>query len=358
MDSQPKVSIPVSEEVFQRVALLKAKMSACEGRVLDWDQYFELQMQKERSKQEILSWLYTLAIFAGITFILTFMFFRAHPVFLPLFLVIGAVVAAASTYVLVPWSLRTLKPFTNAPPEIEEAVEQLSRKAGIKKRPQLILVEANEVNAMTYPTLAGDRILLTKGILESYQTGYLSLDELRAILAHEMGHIIHRDCFRHSLMLSWVSIFDKIGNSAVYAGSVLCGIAVAIDESSEEEDNPSWVAAFGGWSMVVGGYLMKIIAKAASLPAFHHSRRQELAADEVGAELVSPKNMADALRKLQELQEKLVAKALASLPYAERWQAEPANPSWLDKLYDTHPPLDERQRTLRQIDTFLQPSQV
>lgn len=353
MNSQPMASIPVRQEVFDRLTLFKAKISAREGRALDWDQYFELYIEKERKKQEVLAWLYTLAIFAGVTFLLTSIFLGANFITLPLFLVIGAAVAAVSTYVLVPWSLRTLKPFTNAPLELLEAIEQLSNRAGIKKRPQLMLVETDEVNAMTYPTLFGDRILLTKGIVDAYQSGFLTLDELKAVLAHEMGHILHRDCFRTSLILSWVSIFDKLGNFSVYTGSVMCRIAVAMDESSEERDNPSWVVSLGGWVMVIGGYVMKIIAKVAAIPAFHHSRRQEFAADEVGAELVSHKNMADALQKLQELQQQLVLKAVASLPYAEQWQVEPANPSWLDKLYDTHPPLDVRQRTLRQIDAFL-----
>jgi len=358
MNDRPTASIPVRQEVFDRLALLKAKMSAREGRALDWDRYFERHIEGERKKREVLAWLYTVVIFAGVTFVLTSIFFGADPMTLPLFLVIGAAVAAASTYVLVPWSLHAFTPFTDAPPEIREAIAHLSDKAGITKRPQLMLVETEEVNAMTYPTLSGDHIVLTRGMVEAYQRGVFTLDELKAVLAHEIGHILHRDCFRASLILSWVSIFDRLGTFSVYTGSVMCRIAVALEGSSKERGNPGWVVGLGGWVMVMSGYVMKIIAKIAAIPAFHHSRRQEFAADEVGAELVSPGSMADALQKLKELQQRLVSKAVAPLPYAEQWQVEPANPSWIDRLYDTHPPLDVRQHRLRQIDAFLRLSKA
>ena len=53
--------------------------------------------------------------------------------------------------------------------------------------------------------------------------------------------------------------------------------------------------------------------------------------------------MANALQRISTLNNDLVAKELAKLPYADRWQLQPRNPSWIDKLFDTHPPMEKRQ---------------
>ena len=73
----------------------------------------------------------------------------------------------------------------------------------------------------------------------------------------------------------------------------------------------------------------------------------------VGAELTSPEKMANALQRINALNNELVAKELAELPYADRWQLQPRNPSWIDKLFDTHPPMGERENELRTISKFL-----
>jgi Zn-dependent protease with chaperone function len=62
--------------------------------------------------------------------------------------------------------------------------------------------------------------------------------------------------------------------------------------------------------------------------------------------------MASALQRINALNKELVAKELAKLPYADRWQLQPCNPSWIDKLFDTHPPMEKRETELRTISTL------
>lgn len=101
------------------------------------------------------------------------------------------------------------------------------------------------------------------------------------------------------------------------------------------------------------GVIQKLIAKIASILAFHLSRKDEYAADMIGAKLTSPEKMANALQRINTLNNELVAKELAALPYADRWQLQPRNPSWIDKLFDTHPSTEKRDTTLRTIGEFL-----
>jgi Zn-dependent protease with chaperone function len=288
-----KTTVPISGDVYKGVRMLKAELSAKKEKALTWDEFFELQLSRERKKKDLTSWIYTLGIFVAITFIFMFPFYIGAPLaamaMLPVFILIGLIVAFFSAYVLTSWTLRGIKPFEKAPSEILKSFEEPSRKAGLEKHPELMIAETPEINAMAYVCLSGNRICVTRGLLNAYQNENIDEEDLNAILGHEIGHIRN----------------------------------------------------------------LEIFCKIASILAFHLSRKHEHAADMVGAELTSPETMANALQRINTLNKELAAKELATLPYADRWQLQPRNPSLIDKLFDTHPPMEKRETDLKTISKFL-----
>jgi len=194
---------------------------------------------KDRIKENLKSWIYTIIIF----FIVLLILFPLLGPFLtltslPIIILIGFISAFFSAYILTPWSLRKkIKPFKDATPEIINALKDLSEKAGLKKMPELMIKETPEINALTYTSLSSHYICLTRGLVDAYKNGSVDHDEFRAILGHEMGHIISRDTLKFSITISWPSIFDNIGTFILLTGLATneAGIIYSKEASSEED---------------------------------------------------------------------------------------------------------------------------
>ena len=299
----------------------------------------------EEGKKELKNWLYVFAIFFIITlvfvpYIVPFLFQSPKEGISMLlsFIFLGVIVALFSAYVLTPLVMRKLKPLND--PEILEIFGKLSEKAKMKKTPSLTMVDTPEINAVAYLSLLGKRVGITKGLIESYHKKELNKSELKSILAHELGHHKSLDCLKISFAFSIVSFYEAIGYLIIILGR---GIAYIGEYSDERAGLGSTLI---GWSFALVGYILRIISKIASIFAFHLTRKQEYSADSFGAGLTSPKAMAEALEKIENLNSELTAKEIADLPYTDRWQLQPVNPSWIDKLFDTHPPTKERIKTL------------
>jgi heat shock protein HtpX len=89
---------------------------------------------------------------------------------------------------IVRWStgLRYLKPGEN--PFLERAVAELAQKAGVPM-PRLAIVEDKSPNAFVFGrTISSATLAVHRGLLER-----LNAEEVKAVLAHEVGHLKHRD---------------------------------------------------------------------------------------------------------------------------------------------------------------------
>ncbi|MBA7513758.1 Protease HtpX [subsurface metagenome] len=299
----------------------------------------------EERKKELKNWLYVFAIFFIITlvfvpYIIPLLFQSPKEGFLVLlsFIMVGVMVALFSAYILTPLVMRKLKPFND--PEILEILEKLAEKAKMKNAPLLTMVDTPEINAVAYLSLLGRRVGITKGLIESYHKKAINKSELKSILAHELGHHNSLDCLKISFAFSIVSFYEAIGYLIIIMGR---GIAYMGEYSDERAGCASTLL---GWTVSLMGYILRIISKIAEIFAFHLTRKQEYSADSFGAGLTSPKTMAKALEKIENLNSELTAKEISGLPYTDRWQLQPVNPSWIDKLFDTHPPTRERVKTL------------
>jgi heat shock protein HtpX len=352
----------VREETHRLLSVLRARMSAKRQTRLTWDEFFETWIRGERRRSEVASWLYTVGMFIAVTVILLWPVYTFAPSLIPLVFVLGALIAAFSTYVLAPYAARKMKIFKDAPPAISEALEGFAKSVGLRRCPVLRIAETPEINAYAYSSLTGGGICLTRGLVRAHEEGRLPEREIRAIIGHEIGHLVHNDLLRSNLALSWVSVFDFAGTEYVRLGAHMAGWGVALGEISEKSPSEegrkasgglSLMLALYGWLTYIVGTLLKVLAKLASTLEFHLGRVREIAADDTAAELVDGVSMARALEIITELNDELVTDELAKLPSAERWQVQPRNPTWIDGLWDTHPPTDKRVSRQRAFGELL-----
>jgi Zn-dependent protease with chaperone function len=370
---QDKVAIPINRDVYERLNYLKAQLSAQKAHAISWDELLELFMKRERQRRELISWLHTLGIFVAITFVLMPHLYLVGPFYammiLPVFILISIVVALFSAYVLTPWALRGIKPYNDAPPEILQALQGLATQAQLKRPLKLMIAETPEINAMAYTSISSDRICVTRGLIMAYQSQRITFEDLKAVLGHELGHIRNFDTLKWAFVTSWISLFDAAGAWMMTLGRGMAGIGIVLSEATEqivitqegegryvvrrEAGTTGVVMALTGWALYIGGVVQKLLAKLASALAFYLSRKQEFMADEIAAALTSPQHMASVLRKIEDLNKELIAEQVASLPYTDRWQLQPRNPSWVDALFDSHPPTEDREARLQAIDKYL-----
>ncbi len=345
MQEQP---ISVSKGVYERFALLRARLSARLKRELTWDETLQLLLERQRRRSEIISWAYSLGIFVVITWILLWPVYIFASSLIPVMFAIGLVIAALSAYILSPWALRKYRPFADAPAEVADSVVELAAKAGMKNLPVLTVSETEEINAMAYCGIPRGRVCLTRGLIRAYEEGRFSLAELRAIIAHEIGHLKHQDLLKFGLALSWANVFEYAGNE-----SVRMGVQMADTSEGEDEGAFAIVTAIAGWFSAAAGALFLLLAKLASALSLHLSRRHELEADDTAAELTCPGDMAAALEKITTMNAQLEQRELDRLPYADRWQIQPRNTTWADRLWDTHPPSAVRVARQRDLEASL-----
>jgi heat shock protein HtpX len=236
------------------------------------------------------------------------------------------------------WKLK-LRPLEGHPANL--MLEELSRAAKLKT-PKLLVLNTVEVNAFAYLSPFGKRVVLTRGLIEAFERGYINEDELKGIIAHELGHHKNGDCLRQSLVFSLVSIFDFISNAFLISG--MTNIGWSASPWIDDETRTQYYLA--GIILLIIGTLIKIPVIVTAIIAFHHSRKLEFAADAFAAKLTSPKIVANALQKIEALNAQLTLKNLVALPFPDRWTLRPKNVSPIERLFESHPPIEKRVKAL------------
>jgi heat shock protein HtpX len=96
-------------------------------------------------------------------------------------------------------------------PTLNQIVEELSIKSGIKK-PKLMLANLPIPNAFAYGSpLTGNHVAVTNGLLDNLNTG-----EIEAVIGHELGHIKHRDVQVMMFISFLPSLFYIIARSTLF----------------------------------------------------------------------------------------------------------------------------------------------
>jgi heat shock protein HtpX len=219
-------------------------------------------------------------------------------------------------------------------------VEGLCIAAGLPK-PRLYVVDDPAPNAFaTGRNPKHAALAVTTGLLEK-----MNRVELEGVLAHELSHVKNYD-----ILVSTVAV------TAVGAVALMADLGMRFlwfgGRSSRRDNNDSGPL---GLILVVLAFALLILAPfAAQLMQFAMSRRRELLADASGVQLTRyPPGLISALEKLKDDQAVVHHATRAT---AQMWIEQPLDRdqekkgtkgSWLNRAFDTHPPLDERIAALK-----------
>jgi heat shock protein HtpX len=206
-------------------------------------------------------------------------------------------------------------------PRLYQMVRDLTTRAGLPM-PKLYVIPSEQPNAFaTGRNPDHSAVAVTAGIRQ-----LLTEDELRGVLAHELGHVRNRDILLTSVVASIASAITWIGYMVLWIGG--------------EDDSPLGI---------LGPLLLWILAPiAAAVIQLAISRQREYSADATGAEICgNPESLASALLRLEQGAKEIPLQAnTATEPL---YIVKPFSGGGIASLFSTHPPIEERVRRLRQM---------
>ena len=196
-------------------------------------------------------------------------------------------------------------------------VQSLTQRMGLPM-PRLWLIPDDSPNAFaTGRNPEHASVAFTEGILR-----LMSDRELEGVVAHELGHVLHRDILISSIAATLASALTFLARMAFWFGP----------RSSDDEERG------GAW----GGLLMLIVAPiAAMLIQFAISRTREYSADAASAKYTGdPNELIQALRKLESGVARVPMDANPAT--AHMFIVNPFSAGGLTRLFSTHPSTEER----------------
>jgi len=217
-------------------------------------------------------------------------------------------------------------------PELFRIVENLCLTAGLPF-PQLYLMEESQPNAFA---IGRDKehaaVVVTRGLLE-----VMDENELSGVIAHEFSHIKSRDILLGTMVVVLVGAISSLAYWSFRLGF-----------SRRSRSNRE-----GNLLLILVGLVGLVLAPlAAAIIQAAISRKREFLADASGVLLTRyPEGLISALQKIGR-SEQLMKKAkpeTAHLFIASPFRGKNQG-SWLTRLFDTHPPLEERIEKLKMVE--------
>jgi heat shock protein HtpX len=206
-------------------------------------------------------------------------------------------------------------------PRLHQMVQDLTTRAGLPM-PKLYVIPQEQPNAFaTGRNPNHSAVAVTAGIRK-----LLTEDELRGVLAHELGHVRNHDILLTSVVATIASAITWIGYMVLWIGG--------------DNDSPLGI---------IGPLLLWILAPiSAAIIQMAISRQREYSADATGAEICgNPESLASALLRLES--------GAQAIPMQTNQATEPLyivkpfKGGGIASLFSTHPPIEERVRRLRQM---------
>lgn len=212
-------------------------------------------------------------------------------------------------------------------PEYVAIVEKLCMKSNLPI-PKLYYIDEDAMNAFaTGRSPQHAAVVATRGLLEK-----LTPKEVEGVIAHELSHI-------KSLDMRLMSIVSILAGAL----SILADMYWRSTMFSRAQDRDrSGVLSITGLVLAIFAPISAILIQLAI------SRKREFAADALGAEITAdPLPLASALEKISRDHRPLpqMTHATAHLCLANPFRSH----NIMNKLFSTHPPIEERIRILRSI---------
>ncbi|HUQ84958.1 MAG TPA: M48 family metallopeptidase [Candidatus Limnocylindrales bacterium] len=218
-------------------------------------------------------------------------------------------------------------------PELFRIVENLAIAAGIPM-PKIHIITDEAPNAFaTGRSPQKASIAVTTGIMEK-----LSRSELEGVIAHELSHVKNYDTRLlavTAVLVGFIALLADMFFRTLFWGG-----------GNRDEDNR------GQAIFMVFGIILAILAPiVASLIQLAVSRKREFLADASGALLTRyPEGLASALEKISQNPKPLrtASNATAHLYIVNPFTGKKVK-SFLAVLFNTHPPIEERIKILREM---------
>jgi len=204
-------------------------------------------------------------------------------------------------------------------PQFYRMVAELVQRAGLPM-PRVYVIDEAAPNAFaTGRNPEHAAVAATTGIMQ-----VLSANELRAVMAHELTHVAHRDILISTISATMAGAISMLANFAVFFGG---------RDSEGRPANP-----------IAGLAVMLLAPLAASLIQLAISRAREFEADRGGAELSGdPRSLAAALEKIQAYARGTPLIAAERNPQtAQMMIVNPLHGGGIASLFSTHPSTEER----------------
>ncbi|WP_089603622.1 protease HtpX [Acinetobacter piscicola] len=212
-----------------------------------------------------------------------------------------------------------------------QEVAQLSQRAGIKM-PDVGIFPSYQSNAFATGWNKNNALVsVSTGLLER-----MNQDELRAVLAHEIGHVANGD-------MVTLSLIQGVVNAFVMFFARIAGDFIDRNIFGRQDGEAPGIAYFA--ITMVLDIVFGILASAIVL---WFSRHREYRADEAGAQLAGKEAMISALLRLQAESEMpdQMPKEMKAFAIAEGKEQGFS----LAALFHTHPSIEQRVAALRQLN--------
>ncbi len=212
-----------------------------------------------------------------------------------------------------------------------QEVAQLSQRAGIKM-PEVGIFPSYQSNAFATGWNKNDALVsVSTGLLER-----MNKDELRAVLAHEIGHVANGD-------MVTLALIQGVVNAFVMFFARIVGDFIDRNVFGREEGQAPGMAFFA-----ITMVLDIVFGILASAIVMWFSRHREYRADEAGAQLAGKEAMISALLRLQSESEMpdQMPKEMKAFAIAEGKEQGFS----LAALFQTHPSIEQRVASLRQLN--------
>ncbi len=212
-------------------------------------------------------------------------------------------------------------------PYIYRMIENLAITAGLPT-PKVYIIEDVHMNAFATgrdPEHAS--IALTTGLINNLEN-----EELEGVLAHEMSHIKNYDIRLMMVVIICVGIITLLAD-------IMLRSFIFRRRGDDSKGN--------GFIIVIGLILAVLSPLFAKLIQLAISRKREFLADASGSLLTRyPEGLARALEKISKQK---IPLAKANKATAHLYISNPFKGSKIKKAFSTHPPLEERIITLRNM---------
>ena len=207
-------------------------------------------------------------------------------------------------------------------------VQELANDADIKM-PEVAVFPAHEANAFATGWNKNDALVaVSSGMLDRYPP-----DEIRAVMAHEIGHVANGD-------MVTLTLIQGVVNTFVMFFARIAGYAV--DQFLRKDDEGEGSV---GWGYYIATMIFEILfGILASMIVMWFSRYREFRADEAGARLAGKGAMIAALARIQSEHE------VSHMPDTMvAFGIRRGRKSSFGELFSSHPPINDRIAALQKL---------